>query len=84
MARSVEYQGFLDSISGRKDDPLSRDEEVPATEQEVGWWKQHQVRRAIVKLRRGKATSVDCHLIETKANIILSRSARRRVKLDTR
>ena len=80
MARNPEYQHFLDSISGRKLDTLPQDEECPATEQEVGWWKQHQVRRAIRKCRDGSATIIDYRLLRNKTTIIPSAATRKRIK----
>jgi hypothetical protein len=56
MPRNPEYQRFLDIQAGRVKDPDPKDVEIAATEQEIGWWKQHQVRRAIHNARAGKAT----------------------------
>ena len=56
MPRNPEYQEFLDLNAGRKVDTLPQDEEFPASEKEIGWRKQHQVRRAIGHARAGKAT----------------------------
>ncbi|MFC1726911.1 hypothetical protein ACFL0Y_00090 [Patescibacteria group bacterium] len=80
MARSPEYQLFLDIVSERKPDTLSKIIEYPATEQEVGWWKQHQVRRAIRKCGNGSATPVDYHLVRRKTSIIPSLATRKRLK----
>lgn len=56
MARNPEYQEFLDLNSGRKVDTLPKDEELSASEQEIGWRKQLQVRRAIGHARAGAAS----------------------------
>ena len=56
MARNPEYQEFLDLNSGRKVDTLPQDEEFPATDQEIGWREQQQVRRAIGHARASRAT----------------------------
>ena len=59
MPRNPEYQAFLDINSGRVADTLPQDEEFPATDQEIGWRKQQQIRRAIGHARAGKATIVE-------------------------
>ena len=59
MARNPEYQFFLDIIDGRKEDDSPKDLETQATSQEIGWWKQHQFKRAMRKARAGKATKAE-------------------------
>ena len=59
MPRNPEYQEFLDFVYGKRQDPLAKDLETTSSEQEVGWWKQYQVRRAIRKAGRGEATPTD-------------------------
>lgn len=59
MIRNLEYQNFLDIVSGRKKDVDPPDLEIAATVREIGWWKQYQFRRAMRKARAGKATEVE-------------------------
>ena len=79
MSRKPEYQEFLDRVGGRKPDPRPSDEETIATKQEIGWWKQLQVQKAIHAARYAIATPVQIHLLESK-NIPVSDAARRRTK----
>jgi len=59
MARNPEYQNFLNFITGRTKDKYPRDLETQATSKEIGWWKRHQFRRAMIKARAGEATLVE-------------------------
>jgi hypothetical protein len=59
MARNPEYQTFLDIHYGRKKDPDPKGVELPATEQEIGWWKQQQFRKAMRHAREGHATDIE-------------------------
>jgi len=59
MARNPEYQDFLNVIGGRKKDMDPVDLETTATSQEIGWWRQHQFRRAMRKARAGEATELE-------------------------
>lgn len=75
--RNPEHQTFLDHIQGRRQDSLPRDLETTATGQELGWWKQYQVRRAIGHYRRGMATKEELHLISTTTKIVVRKSSLR-------
>lgn len=79
MSRSLEHQQFLDSIQGRKKDDLSPHGETTASSQEVGWWKQFQIRRAIHHARYGIATTAEIHLLQ-KHGITVSKMAKIRTK----
>lgn len=82
MARNEIYQEFLDHLSGRKPDDLPQSEEIPATQQEVGWWKQYQIRRALRHARMGVATPVELHLLASHEVTLPSRASdRTRTKL---
>ena len=63
MARNKErdpnYQRFLDIHNGRVKDLDLKDEEISATEQEIGWWKQQQFRKAMRHARNGEATEIE-------------------------
>lgn len=59
MPRNPEYQRFLDIHDGRMKDPDPQDLEISATDQEIGWWKQQQFRRAMHNARNGKATEIE-------------------------
>jgi len=66
MPRSAEYQHFLDFVTGKCFDSLPKDIEKPASKQELGWWKQYQVRRAIGHARRGRATKTELTFLAKK------------------
>lgn len=59
MPRSPEYQRFLDIHYGKVADSDPDDLETTATEQEIGWWKQQQFRRALHNARAGEATETE-------------------------
>ncbi|MBI5151351.1 MAG: hypothetical protein HZA34_02125 [Candidatus Pacebacteria bacterium] len=79
MPRSQEYQRFLDVIQGRKKDDLLPHAETTATAQEIGWWKQFQIRRAIHHARYGVATNAEIHLLH-EHGISVSRMAKVRTQ----
>lgn len=80
--KNQEYYDFQKFIEGKIPDSLARDEEVPATPQEIGWWKQHQIRRAIHHMRYSIATPPEMHLLRTHG-ILTTPSARQRTKHST-
>ena len=59
MPRNPEYQRFLDIHEGRLPDTNSKEEETSATDQEIGWWKQQQFKRAMRHARAGEATEIE-------------------------
>jgi len=63
MRRSIEYQTFLDHIGRRVKDQLPRNLESTANINEIGWWKQHQIRRGLKHARYEAATPVELHLL---------------------
>lgn len=67
MPRNPEYQAFVKAVSrktwGESYDDLPQDEEFPATDQEVGWWKQYQFRRAMKHARASCATIIELRLL---------------------
>lgn len=79
MPRNPEYQVFLNNVEGTTEDTLPKDEEFPATQQEIGWWKQHQIQVAIHAARYGRATPVQLSLLESH-NIPAAAPARKRNK----
>lgn len=65
MAKNPEYAEFIKHVEGRVADTLPKDEEIAATEQEVGWWKKFQFTRMIRHARAGQATDIELkHLAE--------------------
>lgn len=56
MPRNPEYQYFLDSVNGVIPDELPPNRETKATQQEIGWWKQWQMARAIRHFRSNTQT----------------------------
>ncbi len=67
--RTKELQSFLDHHSGKLSDPYPRDEEVPATTQEVGWIKWLQVKRALRHKGAGVATRADLLLLDDHTDV---------------
>lgn len=63
MARTPEYQQFLDVVENGKQLDINPNEETIATSEEIGWWKQFQIRRAIHHARYDTATGVEIHLL---------------------
>jgi hypothetical protein len=61
-----EHQIFLDHITGKVPDELPPTKKTIATPREIGWWKQHQVRRAIRHARDGRATQEELNLLRSK------------------
>jgi len=61
--RDPEYQRFLDLVNGRVVDELPSDQETVASEKEIGWRKQFQIRRALYNARYHIATPVELHLL---------------------
>ena len=60
----TEYMRFYSYVNGKLNyDGLPRDEEFPATREEVGFWKRFQVERAINHARRGEATLADLNFL---------------------
>ncbi len=80
LGRRKEHQHFIDCISLREADTLPRDKEFPANQDEVVWWKQHQVKRALRKCTQGTGTLVDLSLVVNKTNIVPSAATRERIK----
>lgn len=66
MPRNPEYQRFCDAVSGKASDNLPIDQETSASTQEIGWWKQHQFRRAMRHARAGEATEAEYRLLANK------------------
>ncbi len=79
MPRNEQYQQFLNVVNGIEDDGIPQDEETEATKQEIGWWKQHQVKVAIHAVRYGVATPDQLHLLQEKG-IVVSQFAKERTK----
>ena len=69
MARNPEYQFFLDIIDGRKEDDSPKDLETQATSQEIGWWKQHQFKRAMRKASRLRPLIVEKAAVMLKCSV---------------
>ena len=59
MPRNPEYQHFLDVVAGRQTDGGTPTEETTASDQEIGWWKQHQFRRAMRHARARNAIDLE-------------------------
>lgn len=74
MPRSPEYQQFLDVVENGKNLDFDPNEETIATPEEIGWWKQYQIRRAIHHARYSTATRVEIHLLESH-NVLLPTTA---------
>jgi len=78
--KNAEYYDFLKSINGETPDTLGKEEEeTVASPQEIGWWRQYQIRRAIHHARYGKATPVEIRLLKNH-DIPLSSQAIERTK----
>lgn len=65
MSRAPEtpYRNFVAHVEGKTTDPFPKDQELPATDQEIGFWKRYQMARAIRNRRAGKATHEEIRYI---------------------
>ena len=64
MPRSKEYQRFLDFKNGKIPDNLPPDEEIEASDREIGWWEKEQIARALTNTRNSVATPEEIELLE--------------------
>jgi len=64
MPRTPEYQHFLDFKLGKIQDDQPLDQEIPANDQEIGWWKKEEVAKALHHARYGVATPEEIELLE--------------------
>lgn len=75
------YYEFLRFIEGKIPDTLGKDEITEATKQEIGWWKQNQIRRAIHHIRYDKATREELRLLRRHDFPISSQALERTKKM---
>lgn len=81
MSRSPEYQQFLDVHNLGKSDGLPDDEEIEATDKDIGWREQQQVARAIHRVRYKVPTPDDIDYLGRRSRIIpISSQTRMRTK----
>lgn len=63
MREMSKYEIFRDYVMGLRPDELPRDEEFPATSEEVGFWKHYQFSRAVVHARVGGAALAELNYL---------------------